>query len=324
MSTVPPAMPVPERSFTIAIATYRRPEGLRRLLASFDRLEWPAEWRFDGVLVVDNDPEGSARPVADEVAAAAPWPLRYVTEATPGVVAARNRALRETSATHVAMIDDDEVATTGWPRGLLEVADATSAPLVGGEVRPETEVPVPPWMLKPSYLGRATHPDGSAVTRVTCGNVLIDRRLLDQYDPLFDERFALIGGEDSFLAAMLDHEGHDVRWSATAIAVEFFPPARCSLTWLRQRWRRNGTIMALVPLTLSESRWRRARLGIGLVADGLVRVVYGAVAPLLPGRRRDEFQRAEALRQRMQGLGQIEAVFGRRPVNYGPGGIESP
>lgn len=324
MSTVPPAMPAPERSFTIAIATYRRPEGLRRLLASFDRLDWPSNWRFDGVLVVDNDPEGSARAVADEVAAGAPWPLDYVTEGTPGVVAARNRALRQASSTHVAMIDDDEVVDTGWPRGLLEIAEATSAPLVGAEVRPKAEVPVPPWMLGPSYLGRVTHPDGSAVDRVTCGNVLIERKLLERYDPLFDERFARTGGEDSFLAAMLDHEGHDVRWSATAIAVELFPPSRCSLTWLRQRWRRNGTIMALVPLTLAESRWQRIALSLRLVGDGLIRIGYGTVAPLLPSRRRDEFQRAEALRQRMQGIGQIEAVFGRRPVNYGPGGIESP
>lgn len=311
-------------SFLIAVPTYRRPDGLRRLLSSFEGLSWPPSWRFDGVLVVDNDPEGSARSVVDDLRAASAFPLRYVAEATPGVVAARNRALREAEAvTHVAMVDDDEIIRPGWPRGLLEVAERTGADLTCGDVDPLPEAEVPSWMLRPLYLGRVTHPDGAAVDRITSGNLLIRRGLLDDLDPVFDDRFGRTGGEDSFLSAVVRARGGDLRWSASSPTWEVLPAERCSLTWLARRWRRNGATMTLVQLALVPSPARRAWLRLRALAIGSVRVLYGAVAPARPGGR-TEPARAEALRQRMQGLGQITGALGRRPVAYGPGGFESP
>lgn len=313
-----------ERSFMIAVPTYRRPEGLRQLLTSFDHLEWPPTWRFDGVLIVDNDPDRSAQPVVEEMRARVPWPLRYSTETVPGVVAARNRALREADGvSHLAMVDDDEVVKPGWPKGLLETAARTSADLVCGEVIPLPERSVPAWMLRPSFLGRTPHPDGAVINRVNCGNLLIARRLLETIDPLFDERFGRTGGEDSFLSAMVRAKGGELRWSATAPTMEVLPPDRCSLTWLRQRWRRNGAIMTLVPLALATSPQRRAYLRARALVLGVVRFLYGTLAPAAPGGRTDE-GRADALRQRMQGLGQIGAAFGHRHTAYGPGGSESP
>ena len=48
--------------------------------------------------------------------------IRYVHEAEPGIVAARNRALDEASGDVLVFIDDDEIALPGWPNGLLETS----------------------------------------------------------------------------------------------------------------------------------------------------------------------------------------------------------
>src|SRR3712207_5378192 len=90
---------------TVAIPTYRRPDRLRRLVPLV--LDQAREGSADGrylvdVLVVDNDPEGSG------AAAASGHPVRYVAEPTPGIAAARNRAIDEAAGSRLlAFIDDD-------------------------------------------------------------------------------------------------------------------------------------------------------------------------------------------------------------------------
>ena len=74
--------------------TYHRPDDLRAALPLL--LEQVSEAGDDRVhadlLVVDNDPEGSAEPI---VAGHRHPRLRYVVEPRPGIAAARNRALDE-------------------------------------------------------------------------------------------------------------------------------------------------------------------------------------------------------------------------------------
>ncbi|MGA7204619.1 MAG: glycosyltransferase family 2 protein, partial [Specibacter sp.] len=80
----------------IAILTYRRPEALARalpyVLAHARALERDNPGVAAAVLVVDNDPAGSAEAAVAEFGDAM---LRYVREAEPGISAARNRALDE-------------------------------------------------------------------------------------------------------------------------------------------------------------------------------------------------------------------------------------
>src|SRR3954469_16278179 len=72
------------KSVVVAVLTYRRTDRLAGLLP---QLVQQAAAVGAAVLVVDNDPEASARPVA------AGSPVRYVHEPRPGIAAARNRAL---------------------------------------------------------------------------------------------------------------------------------------------------------------------------------------------------------------------------------------
>ena len=92
-------------SLSIAICTKDRPEFLRRCLASCEAVR-------DDVLeivVVDN---GSATDEPRRIAEAAR--VRYVREDTPGLSAARNRAIAEARGELIAYIDDDCEVTPGW------------------------------------------------------------------------------------------------------------------------------------------------------------------------------------------------------------------
>ena len=119
----------------IAVCTYRRPQGLARLLAALPAgLGGLAEAPL--VIIVDND--GSDPRVAAAVAAS-PLPARLLVEPAPGISAARNRAFAAAEAagvTTLALIDDDEWPAPGWLAALLARRAATGAQVVGGLVEP--------------------------------------------------------------------------------------------------------------------------------------------------------------------------------------------
>ncbi|HLS32139.1 MAG TPA: glycosyltransferase, partial [Brevibacterium sp.] len=104
-SPVPSAGHVRTPRVTIAIPSYRRPQQLRALLAALpERIAETADARVD-VLVVDNDPAGSA----EETTIGTDLDLRYAREDTPGIAAVRNRVLDECRGSDlIAFIDDDE------------------------------------------------------------------------------------------------------------------------------------------------------------------------------------------------------------------------
>ena len=113
---------VPPAGLTVAIPTYRRPGAVARALRAV--LAEAGACRGDGagpggpveVLVIDNDPDGSAREAvagaaggALDAAAGPGAAVRYVVEPSPGVSAVRNRALDETAdRALLVFIDDDE------------------------------------------------------------------------------------------------------------------------------------------------------------------------------------------------------------------------
>ena len=80
------------RQITVAVCviTYRRPEGLGRLLDAFTKLEVDPEAIVPTFVIVDNDADKSARAVVER---AAHLPrLVYAVEPELGIPFARNRA----------------------------------------------------------------------------------------------------------------------------------------------------------------------------------------------------------------------------------------
>ncbi|TDT18499.1 GT2 family glycosyltransferase [Ilumatobacter fluminis] len=289
------------RAVCVAVATYRRPDGLDALLSSIEQATAGVPVR---VVVVDNDPVGSAKFVADRHAIVA----RYEIEATPGIAAARNRCLElvEVHEDAIVFVDDDERVSTEWLAALLQAARDYGADIVGGPVVSELPDGVGPWAR---LHQRRIEPDGSRSGLPATNNALVRTSLLRKAGaPKFDPSFSVSGGSDTdfFWRLKEDHGAHIV-WSDTALVYEDVPPERTTLRWLCRRSYRNGAIIARVELR------RRGRVLV--LARGVARCLRAILRVLGSLIRMQDPWRPLAV-DLPRGLGVCGACFGVAVVAY--------
>jgi succinoglycan biosynthesis protein ExoM len=236
----------------ICIPTFRRPEGLLRLLkalsgqSGIDQRRWAVE-----VCVIDNDPQGSALPVVAPLQSGYRFPLHYELETRVGVSFARNRALKiaNRSAEWVAFVDDDEVPCRDWLAELLVIRDHFCAHIVCGPVlsySPENHFD---WLLGSWVFQRSRHVSGTKLHRGNTGNVLIHRQVWDTIGD-FETKFALTGGEDTHFFRRALSSGFEMRWADHAEVVEWITDDRLNLLWTMRRAFRGGAISAQVEFDL--------------------------------------------------------------------------
>ena len=145
---------------SVCVATFRRPEGLRRLLQGLAAQRFEREAAPDvEVLVVDNEAAGRAAAVCDEVRSSFPWQLRGLEEARRGITFARNSGLRSVrpDADFIAFIDDDEEPDPSWLDALLVAQDRHRADVVTGPVVPRFAADVPRWVTRGAFFGPRRH-----------------------------------------------------------------------------------------------------------------------------------------------------------------------
>ena len=245
----------------VCILTYHRPEGLRAALQGIGALQPPDGAEVE-VIVVDNDPDGSGRPVVTEEAARMAWPVRYEVEPRRGIAQGRNAAAAAAlsgGADVVAFIDDDECPEPAWLAELLEARRRTGAAVVTGPVLPVFDPPPPPWVVAGRFFDRPRFADLAPIPYARTSNVLVDAALLRSPWPPFDERFGLTGGEDTHFFLRVRLAGARLVWADRAIVTEVVPPSRISTRWLLRRAYRRGNTLSLCLRDLQDSWPRRAR-----------------------------------------------------------------
>lgn len=280
-------------SICIAILTYRRPEGLSDLLTHL--IDQAASVSGPDVelhvLVVDNDPEGTA---ADTLAAwrrthdpdATLLTVRLVHETEPGIAAARNRALLESAESDLLVfIDDDETPSPAWLSTLLNTWRSTGADAVAGPVRPVYETRVAGWIRFGPFHDAPDLPDGATMSHAASGNLLLDRRTVARIGATFP-RIGTRGGEDSHFTHALTDAGAVIRWCADAVVTERVPAPRATASWVTRRSFGNGLSWAGI-LTERERglggpsstprRVATTALGAARVAAGVATVAHGVV-----------------------------------------------
>lgn len=214
----------------VVIPTLRRTEGLSRALVSIFTQTNLGD-RLAEIVVVDNDPHGSAEPVVDGLRRQSPVPLIYVHAPKPGVATARNAGLRATGAPLIAWLDDDEQATDGWLSELLETQSRFDADVVFGPI--DGRAPDAPPGHR-AYLDGFFSRRGPVVSQPIsdsygCGNSLMRRKgVLDGPHP-FAEQHNEIGGEDDALFSGLAARGGRFAWAAGALVYEYAPAHRARL-----------------------------------------------------------------------------------------------
>jgi succinoglycan biosynthesis protein ExoM len=292
-----------KKQVSICVATYRRPEGLARLLTALEDLSFDDCLEPDvEVVVVDNDPEGSARRICDAAVDKCRWALRYVNEVRPGITYARNRAIEESSknADFIVYIDDDEVPHTNWLRMLLIAQQQYAADVVYGPVESYFPEGAPDWVTAGKFFERPQHITGEEVRYSGSGNVLLRRSIFDDKNFKFDHKFALSGGEDTHLFLRFYLAGYKCIWSGEAVVYEWVPSDRVSARWLLRRAYRSGNSVSICEKDIYPSYIVR----LIRTSKGAIRVMCGtALLPISVVRGRKEV--VKSLRSVFFGLGEI-------------------
>ena len=109
----------------VVLCTYHRPDNLARCLSGLEQQTRPP----DEVIVVARDTD---RATQDYVRSRSPdpLPLRLVTVAEPGLIAARSRGLAAATADILALTDDDAVPRPDWIDRIF--AHFSANPRLGG------------------------------------------------------------------------------------------------------------------------------------------------------------------------------------------------
>lgn len=300
----------------IGVPTYRRPKMLQQALASIAKLNIPADYLGAPVevtvVIVDNDPERSARETVVQFSTCSSLPVLYATSAKRGLASARNVLIEQallSSADFCAWFDDDEMVRPDWLKELLTVQQRFGADVVAGRVNSLLPSDAPLW-VRPLYRSKP-RTTGAALKFVATYNVLFSTRLIRDWGLRFDQAFDLTGGEDVAFFAQAAEHGARMIWAADAwvdehvhiermtrrsVFLRHFGKAAAHTAMLKSR---EGTVRAVTRILLK---------GIGRVLSAIL------ISPLLL--IRPERATAKFLIHAGTGIGSLAGIFGISHKRY--------
>lgn len=310
-------------SLTIAVLTYLRPHDLRDGLPLIaDQVAALGDGAAGGdwtarILVVDNDAAASAGATVAGIAADAPVRIDYVVEPTPGIAAARNRALDESADDDLLVfIDDDERPRAGWLAPLLETWRSSGAAAVMGRVISEFEGELDPWVAAGQFFRRRSMPTGTPIVVAAAGNLLLDLGRVRALGVRFDERVGLGSGEDSLFSRELVRRGGRMVWCEESVATDVVPASRMSRRWVLDRARSHGNAECLIDLYLADGASARFAVRARNLPRGAVRIAGGGARYLAGLLLRSYRHQARGLRTAHRGLGIAAGAVGRSHLEY--------
>ncbi len=283
MTSPPPAAAAPHGSdgsplrVQVGILTFRRPALLATLLPQvLTQVEELRAWTGGpaGVLVVDNDPEGSAREVC-----AAHTEARYVLEPTPGIPAGRHRALDESADWDLLQfIDDDEEPAPAWLVTMVRAwAEHDRPVVVAGSVRTRYLTPPSPWIVAGQFFERRQPETGTPLDVAASGNMLIDVREVRRLGVQFDRGLGLHGGSDTLFSQEVHRAGGRMIACREGAIYDLVPPEHSNRGWALTRAWHLGQSRSFMALYAEDDRSRRLQLRARLLLGGLVRFAQGTI-----------------------------------------------
>ncbi|MEE2565254.1 glycosyltransferase family 2 protein [Hyphobacterium marinum] len=221
---------------SIIIPTFRRPGGLSKAAYSVIGQANPCGLSLE-LLIVDNDPAGSARERSQAIAADAPFPVHYVHMPEPGVANARNAGVAASSAPLIAFLDDDEEAPRTWLCELVGAQRFHGADAVFGPVRARVPEDVRAHRdYYAEFFSRfGPEESGPIADYYGCGNSLVRRAALPNAEAPFAVERNAIGGEDDLLFGQMKAAHARFVWCEEAWVWEDPSLSRASLKYTLRR-----------------------------------------------------------------------------------------
>lgn len=225
---------------SICMATYRRADQLVMLLNDLaSQTRCP-----DEIVIVDNDPAGSARPVVEKFREAHQPNITviYAIQPQKNIALTRNMTLALASHPWIAFIDDDERASHSWLETLISCAEKQKAKVVLGPVIPVVPSNAPNWIRKGNLYECPRMPTGTVVPLNTMriGNALMHKSALHGEAQAFDPAYGVTGGSDSDLLTRIAQKGIRIVWCDEALVEEPVDVKRMTLNWILKRAMRGG------------------------------------------------------------------------------------
>jgi succinoglycan biosynthesis protein ExoM len=313
----PVVIELPTSSIIIAVLTYKRPQDLRRILPLLIR-EALSVRPIASVLVIDNDPSGSAREVVGLSSREVQVPdVVYIHEPTPGIGAARSRALQEAAgAEYLAFIDDDEEPIEGWLGWLVDLQQSTGASAVVGPVISEFAHEPSSWIQEGRFFDRRRLPTGSPLDVAATNNLLLHMPTIRRLELDFDRAFGLLGGEDTLFTRQLITRGGSMIWCDEAIVVDHVPSHRLTRRWVLSRAFSSGNSWSRVSLKLEPQGRRRLGTRMHLIVQACTRVAGGTARFAWGVSRTDLSSRVRGLRTVARGIGMFTGAIDFAYVEY--------
>jgi succinoglycan biosynthesis protein ExoM len=233
-------MPPSRPSIDVCVATYKRPDLLRKLLESLVTQE--TDGRFDlRIVAADNDAARSAESVVRDVATATSVPVIYTVEPSQSISLARNKALSHATGDYVACIDDDEYAERRWLLRLYDTITTYECDVVHGPAIRYFAPDAPEYARDGTAFTLPNPPTGSTKDYVYATNNCLFRRDLVRDDAApFDPAFGKTGSGDVAFFERLRKQGSKLVWCQDAKVFEYIPPERANWRWILRRDFRTG------------------------------------------------------------------------------------
>jgi glycosyltransferase involved in cell wall biosynthesis len=256
-------------SFSVVICTYRRPDLLRRALASALAQEYASD-RYE-VLVVDNEPSEQTRAIVAEARPGSSVPLSYFIEERNGLSAARNAGVARARGDFVAYLDDDASAAPHWLAAFASVVNQHGALVVGGRVELSLEhgLDEPRWLegqYARGFFG-LNYRDWGKTERVFRvrrplylggGNSVYAKRLFRDFGgfrtDLGRTGGSLMAAEETLLNALLERHDVPLYYSDDAVVDHRISGKRLSKRHVRRKAYWAGVSNAIVERLLDEER----------------------------------------------------------------------
>lgn len=300
----------------IAVLTYRRPADLAAVLPMLaDQAADAGELADVRVLVVDNDPGGSARVTVqaflDRTPGAGATQVEYRNETTPGIAAARNCALTGAASDDVLVfIDDDERPTGRWLFELLSTYRTYGSAAVAGPVVSEYEVDPDAWIAAGDFFRRRRLLTGTPLEVAATNNLLLDMHVVRRLGLEFDVDLGLTGGSDTLFTRRIRAAGCALTWCDEAIVIDVVPASRLTRSWVLRRALRSGNSWSLTSLMLADGTAARLRQRAELTARGSARLAGGSAQFVAGVATRSLRRRARGQRTLARGAGMAAGAWG--------------
>ncbi len=300
----------------VYVGTYKRNEPLRLLLESVVRAADEVRERATvAMIVVDDNPDGAARPVVEAFENRFEGGVHYRHVGKGNISLVRNTGLDAglELGDWIAMTDDDCEVNPLWLAAFLDVQQRTGADALTASCK----LRVPPgsasWLTDEPFLddGQIDEADGTEMKIAATNNSMISSSWLRAHpDIRFEPELGVLGGEDMVFYGTAHRAGLQIRFAADGFVYGNESAQRSTFKYrVRSSYWLGNTICVTNLWLKSATRQRLVLRGIRMFARAIARPVTRLI-------RRESPQFRYAIASVAQSCGVILGALGLRRAHH--------